>query len=289
VNHTESSAVLSVVVAAPGYPPAAVTTPLFTLDDRARPSPSLARFALGPVSLVIASVLLYGNLAPRFVAMCIVGAGLIAFQWASVLANGARDAYDRAAVAALAKGKGNELLAKLDGALAFRLFGPRAEWNARRGAALAAAGKTKEAADAWADALAGYPAARIPRSIALGFAAAAFEAGWSRDASRAYRTLFESDPELPRVRTRLAHALARLGEDLEESDALLAVEEKKAKVDVETTVARAAWLAASKKPKAARAKLEGLDEIPPHLEAEVAALREKPKSSKPPKARKSSA
>lgn len=277
MNHSESAPDLSVIVSPPGYAPAPVSTPLFRLDDRARPAPSLARFALGPSSLVLAFALFYGGHVSQLAAMCIVGAGLISFQWASVIANASRDAYDRAAVGLLAKGKASELGARLETAYAFRVFGPSAERAARRGAVLSAAGKYPEAAKEWARAIAGYASDVVPRAVGLGFASAAFEAGWNRDASRAYRALFDGDPDLPRVRMRLAHALARLGEDLEEADALLTTEEKTRKQDdVELRVARAAWLAASKKPKAAREKLEGLGEVPGFLAAEVDALRERP-------------
>lgn len=264
----------------PGYAPPLVTTPLFRIDDRARPAPALARFALGPTSLVIAFGLFYGGYISQFAAMCIVGAGLIAFQWANVLSNGSRAAYDRAAVTLMAKGKESELGARLQSAIPFRLFGSSAEWSARRGAVLTAAGKYEEAAVAWALSVAGYTRGMVPRSVALGFASAAFEAGWNRDSSRAYRSLFEGDPELPRVRLRLAHALARLGEDLDEADGLLDAEEKRKRDDVELTIARAVWLAATNKPKAARAKLSGIVDVPAALKDEVDGLRETPKNKK---------
>jgi hypothetical protein len=255
------------------------STPLFRIDDRARPSPSLARFALGPVSLVLAFGLYYGAHVSQFAAMCIVGVGLISFQWAAVLANASRDAYDRSAVGLLARGRGAELAARLEAAVPFRLFGAKAEQQARRGAALAAAGRTLEAANAWADSLAGYPGGVVPRAVALGFAGAAFEAGWNRDASRAYRALVDSDPEVPRVRARLAHSLARLGEDLDEASALLDAAERGSN-EPELVIARAAWLFASKRPKSARAKLEGITAVPPYLEAEVARMRARPKKKK---------
>jgi hypothetical protein len=160
------------------------------------------------------------------------------------------------------------------------MFGPKAERAARRGAALGAAGDTLASAHAWADAVSSHAGGVVPRAVALGFAGAAFEAGWNRDASRAYRALYESDPEVPRVRARLAHSLARLGEDLDEAATLLDAAERGGSRDVELLIARAAWLAASKRPKSARAKLEGLDAIPAHLEAEVARLRERPKKKR---------
>ena len=270
VNHSEMAR----------YSPPIVSTPLFQIDDRARPSPSLARFALGPVSLVVSFALYYGAHVSQLAAMCIVGAGLVAFQWASVLANASRDSYDRAAVALLAKGRAEGLRARLHAAIPFRLFGALAERAARRGAALSATDRTLEAANAWADAVGGYPGGAVPRAVAIGFAGAAFEAGWNRDASRAYRALFESDPELPRVRTRLAHALTRLGEDLEEADALLIAAERSPRADVELTIARAAWLAAMKKPKSARAKLEGIEGVPAYLRGEVEKLRTRPKKTR---------
>jgi hypothetical protein len=217
---------MSALPLSPGYAAADVSTPLFRIDDRARPSPSLARFALGPVSLVAAFGLFYGGHISQFAAMCIAGVGLISFQWANVLAGSSRDAYDRAAVALLSKGRAKDLGARLQAALPFRLFGAAAEWSARRGAVLAAEGSPEPAAKAWAEAVAGYRGGAVPRSVALGFASAAFDAGWDRDASRAYRALYQTDPDLPRVRTRLAHALARLGEDLDEAETLLAVEAK---------------------------------------------------------------
>lgn len=279
---------VAVVVDGSRYAAPVVTTPLFQIDDRAKPSPSLARFALGPVSLVVAFALYYGGHASQLVTMVIVGVGLIAFQWASVLANASRDAYDRAAVLMQSKGRGGSLRARLDAALPFLLFGTTAEKAARRGAVLSGEGKYELAAKSWAEAVAGYPGGKVPRAVALGFASAAFEAGWNRDAARVYRSLFETDPELPRVRTRLAHALARLGEDLDEAGELLTVEEKveekKGRADVELAVARAAWLGARRKPKSARTKLDGQVGIPGYLDGEVAALREKKGSSRPPAA-----
>lgn len=217
-----------------------MSTPLFRIDDRARPSPSLARFALGPVSLVVAFGLYYGGFVGQLPAMCIVGAGLVAFQWASVLANGSRDAYDRAAIGLLSRGKASELGARLEAALPFRIFGPAAEHAARLGAVQSALGQKEEAARSWAKAVAGYRGGAVPRAVALGFAGAALDAGWSRDASRAYRALFDGDPDLPRVRVRLARSLAALGEDLDEVDALLAAEERHGGDAGEIAAARAA-------------------------------------------------
>jgi hypothetical protein len=222
-----------------------VSTPLFRIDDRARPSPSLARFALGPVSLVIAFGLYYGQYISQLAAMIVVGAGLIGFRLVELLSNDARDAYDRAAVGLMAKGHERELGARFRAARAFRLFGTKAERSAREAAVLTAEGKKEEAAKAWASAVAGYANGVVPRSIALGFAGAAFDAGWDRDASRAYRALFEGDPELPRVRLRLAHALAKLGEDLEEVETLLAAEEKHGGDAAEIAEVRAAAKKAS--------------------------------------------
>ncbi len=234
------------------------------------------RFAFGPVSLVIAFGLYYGAHASQLVVMCIVGVGLISFQWANVLANASRDAYDRAALVLVANGRGDQLGARLDAAVPFRLFGAAAERAARRGAALSALGRYEDAAKAWAEAVAGYSGGVVPPLVAVGFAGAAFEAGWDRDASRAYRALLENNPELPRVRTRLAHALARLGEDLDEADELLTAAERSAREDVELTIARAAWLAAKKRPKAARAKIAAVKAEPPYLAKEVAKLRARP-------------
>lgn len=217
---------MAVLPSLPGYAPAAVSTPLFRIDDRARPAPALGRFAIGPVSLVLAFGLYYGQVISQLVAMCIVGAGLVGFQWANVLANASRDAYDRAVVALMAKGNEKALRARLEAAIPFRLFGAAGEQAARLGAVLTAEGKAEEAAKAWAKAVAGYAGGAVPRAVALGFASAAFDAGWDRDASRAYRALYDNDPELPRVRVRLAHALARLGEDLDEVETLLAAEAK---------------------------------------------------------------
>lgn len=251
VDDTQARAPLSVLPALPGYPPLAVSTPLFRIDDRARPSPSLARFALGPVSLVVAFGLYYGAHVSQFIAMCIAGVGLISFQWASVLANASRDAYDRAAVALWSKGRERELGARLEAAIPFRLFGAASERAARRGAVLSVAGKAEDAAKAWASAVAGYSGGAVPRAVALGFANAAFDAGWDRDASRAYRALYDNDPELPRVRVRLAHTLARLGEDLEEAEALLA---SAAKNESEDTEAARAALKKARAPQKAKKK-----------------------------------
>lgn len=252
MNHTQAAPRTTVPVLDSGYAPPAVSTPLFRIDDRARPTPSLARFALGPISLVIAFALFYGGYAPQLVVMCIVGLGLIAFQWASVLANASRDAYDRAAVTLMSKGEAKALRARLHAATFFRWFAPPAELAARRGAVAASLGESEEAAKQWKNAVTAYPRGVVPRSVAVGFAGAAFAAGWDRDAMRAYRALYEGDPELPKVRVRLAHALAKLGEDQEEAESLLAAAEKGAPDD-EIAVARAALKNAGKK-KVTRAK-----------------------------------
>lgn len=232
------------------------------------------RHALLPATVVVAWALYYTRHAPPFVAMCIVGVGMIVFGWANVIANGSRDAYDRASLALQARGRGKELAPRLERAVPFRLFGAPAEKASRWGAALAAAGRSEDAARAWARSIAGYPNAVVPKAIALGFAHAAYEAGWNRDAARAYRALMERDASLPRVRARLAHSLARLGEDLEEADALLRAAESTEDA-AETKVARAAWLAASGRGSEARAIVLGIAEgdVPAFLEAEVAALR----------------
>jgi tetratricopeptide (TPR) repeat protein len=249
-------------------------TPLFRLDDRAKPSPSLARHAIPPVTVVLAWSLYATRHASPFVAMCIVAVGLLVFTGAEVLAGTSRDTYDRAALALQARGRSKELAARLERAFAFRLFGAPGEKASRWGAALAASGQREEAARAWGRALAGYPNAVVPRAIALGFAHAAYEAGWNRDAARAYRALMESDAGLPRVRARLAHTLARLGEDLEEADTLLTTAEASEDA-VETKVARAAWLAASKRSAEARAIAQAIprEDVPAFLADEVATLR----------------
>ena len=52
--------------------------------------------------------------------------------------------------------------------------------------------------------------------------------------------------------------------------------ERSAREDVELTIGRAAWLAAKRRPKAARAKLAGVKDVPDYLASEVAMLRERP-------------
>lgn len=203
-------------------------SPLFRIDDRARPTPSLVRFALGPISLVVAFALYAGGHVSQLAAMCIVGAGLLSFQAAQLASDSSRDAYDRAAVPFLAREDARGLGTRLEKAFAFRVFGSTGERAAREAAVLVLAGDREPAAKAWARAVAGYGSGVVPRSVALGFASAALEAGWDRDAARAYRALYDADPELPLVRARLALSLARLGEDADEARALLAIEEGRA-------------------------------------------------------------
>lgn len=236
-------------------------SPLFRIDDRARPTPSLARFALGPVSLVVAFGLYSSGQVSQLAAMCIVGAGLLSFQAAQLASDASRAAYDRAAVGYLARKDAKGLGARLEKAFAFRVFGSLGERAAREAAVLALAGDREPAAKAWARAVAGYGVGAVPRVVAMGFASAALDAGWDRDAARAYRALYETDPELPLVRARLALALARLGEETDEVRALLATEEARAGHDEATLRAirdalsggaRASRGGKSKKPKSAK-------------------------------------
>ncbi len=254
--------------------------PFIRIDDRAVPGPSLGRQAILPITLVLAFGLYFLARVPPLGAMCVMGAGLILFTWAPILARDSRDAYDRAALALLTRGKGAEIAARLTSAWGLRAFGPPGELAARRGAAHAGSSHWKEAADAWREAIRAYPKG-MPRAVALGFSHAAFEAGRDRDAIAGYRVLLERDAALPRVKVRLAHALARLGEDLDEADACLTAAESGAEGKAPATlIARAAWLAARGRKKEARAHLESLSDVPAHLEAEVAKLRARPVSKK---------
>jgi tetratricopeptide (TPR) repeat protein len=233
----------------------------------------MRRQAILPITFVIAFALYFLARVPPLGAMCVMGAGLVFYTWAPILARDARDAYDRAALALLTKGKGAELRARLDGAWMFRAFAPPGEIAARRGAALAGSARWKDAAAAWREAVLAYPKG-TPRAVALGFAHGAFEGGRDGDAVAGYRALLERDPGLPRVKVRLAHALARLGEQLDEADALLTAAESGGEAkSSEVVIARAAWLAAQGRKKEARASLATLTDIPAHLVDEVAALR----------------
>ncbi len=274
VQHTEiGSAPSRVDYAQPVADRHDARCPFIRIDDAAPSTPSLRRQAILPITLVVAFGLHALAGVPWPFPICAMAAGLVLFTWAPILAKDGREAYDRAALGLLAKGRGAELVGRFAAARAFRAFGAPGYVAARRGAALAGALRWREAADAWGEAIRAYPQG-MPRAVALGFSHASFEAGRYRDAMAGYRVLLDRDAGLPRVKVRLAHALARLGEDLDEADALLTAAESGAEAGApDTVIARAAWLAARSRKKAARAALAKLDRVPPHLEAEVAELR----------------
>lgn len=241
----------------------------------AEPAPALTRHALIPLSLVVCFALVYWlRVAPWWVA--VVGVPMVAlYLLAPRIGQRSLARFDRDAVQLLASGRAKTLPARFARAVGMRLFAPPAKVAARRGLVAAETGAPDVARAAYRAALAGYPEEeRAPVAVRLGLAHACYALGDDREAIRLYRAILRAEGTFPRLERRLAHALARRGEDLKEA-ARLADEARRQSDDDEAKLIRALVHAkrgqrgSAKKLLKATRQAEDLDDLREEVEVAV--------------------
>ncbi|MCA9608022.1 MAG: hypothetical protein KC619_20580 [Myxococcales bacterium] len=240
----------------------------------AEPAPALTRHALIPLSLVVCFALVYWlRVAPWWVA--VVGGPVIAlYVLAPKIGQRSLARFDREAVQLLAKGRASALGARYARAIGMRLFAPPARVAERRGLVAAETGAPDRARVAYREAIAGYPEDRAPVSVRLGLAHACYALGDDREAIRLYRAILRAEGTFPNLERRLAHALARRGEDLKEAERL-ADEARRQSDDPEAQLIRALVHARRGQRGPARKLLkatksaEGLDDLREEVEVAV--------------------
>lgn len=226
------------------------------------PAAALTRHALIPISLVVCFALVYWlRLAPGWVAA--VGVPAVAlYLLAPILGARSLARFDRDAVQLLASGRAGALRARLARALAMRLFAPPALVAERRGLVAAETGAPDRARAAYRAALAGYPEGRAPVAVRLGLAHACYALGDDREAIRLYRAIRAAEGTFPRLEKRLAHALARRGEDLKEAGRLADEALRRDPGDAEASLVRALVHAKRGQRRSARKLLKATREAP---------------------------
>jgi tetratricopeptide (TPR) repeat protein len=129
-------------------------------------------------------------------------------------------AFDRASVSLLAARVPSRLRSRYARALGMRLFGQPGLVAERKAMMLLECGSVRAAHAAYREAL-DELGAKAPDRVVLGAAHASFAAGDDGAAIVLYRRVLASVGALPGVERKLAHALVRRGEDLEEALSLL--------------------------------------------------------------------
>jgi tetratricopeptide (TPR) repeat protein len=135
--------------------------------------------------------------------------------------------FDRDSVRLLAAGATQQLRVRYRRAVGMRLFAPPALRAERKAMVLLECGDARGARAAYAEVLEELGALAPPR-VVLGHAHASFATGDDATAIGMYRRVLGSVGALPGVERKLAHALIRKGEDLDEALALLSRTQREA-------------------------------------------------------------
>ncbi|MBX3272904.1 MAG: hypothetical protein KF729_21760 [Sandaracinaceae bacterium] len=184
------------------------------------PAPSLARHALIPASLVACFAMLYVFALEPVWLLAVVAPLCALYVAAPGIGRRSLARFDRDALPLLARRDGPALRARLARAIGMHLFAPPARVAERRGMVAAETGAPDRARAAYRAAIGGYPEDRAPVAVRLGLAHACYALGDDREAIRLYRAILKAEGTFPHVERRLAHALARRGEALEDAEEL---------------------------------------------------------------------
>lgn len=191
------------------------------MQSRVEPPPALARNALIPASIATCFVLVYVvEIDPVWVFP--IGIAVMAlYLLAPLIGKRSLARFDRDIVQLLARGEKRELEGRYGRALGMRIFAAPALVAERRGLVAAELGVPERAREAYLSALEAYGPGEAPLSVRLGLAHACYALGDDEEAIRHYRAVLTQSGALPIVRERLAHSLARRGEDLDEAERLV--------------------------------------------------------------------
>jgi len=174
------------------------------------PAPALLRYALLPLSIVVAMVFYYGARLPFAAA---AGAALPLLLLHAFSASWARTSvarFDRDVVPLLMRRDPVRLNTRFNGAIGMRLFAPPAIVAERRGLVEAQRGRHRAAREAYREALDGYGAG-APLAVLVGLAHACFELALTDEAIDAYEKVLARTKTLPLVHRNLAQAYLTRG------------------------------------------------------------------------------
>jgi tetratricopeptide (TPR) repeat protein len=217
------------------------------------PAAPLLRNYLVPIWLVLAAALYWwAHLAIWQVLLAVLPLVLL-YVWAPIWAKASIESFDRDSLALRASGRYAALKARYHRAIGMRLFAPPALVAERRGQVLQEAGDASGALEAFRRALstAGEPP---PLAVIVGMGHAAYDAKNDDEAIGAYRRVVGTDPSMPRVRQRLAHALLRRGKKTDLIDAVGVIDLIPDSPSTEAEVSLLRALAAARRGKARTAR-----------------------------------
>ncbi|MFK7990734.1 MAG: hypothetical protein AB8I08_32235 [Sandaracinaceae bacterium] len=256
---------------------AATPMPATPMPTAAPPS-SHVRHALLPLSLVICFIMVYVLKLPPYWILAVSGPLVALYLAAPMWGVRSREAFDRDAARLLMRGEGARLRSRYQQAWGMRLFAPPAEVAERRGRAESQRGAHRRAFAAYQSARQAYPEDGAPVTVELGLGHASYATGDNREASRAYRAVLRNGTAYPLVPLQLAHALARLGDDLDEAEAMAerALQDAGDEPDAKTRLVRALVHAHRGERKAAKRLLrrtknaEGVESLREEVETALA-------------------
>lgn len=189
------------------------------VEPSAIAAPSLRRHALLPLAMLICAGAYYGAGWPLSVVVGLACALLLLQSWIGPWIRTSRERLDRDLLTLIARGEKARLVARLEAAWGFRLFGAPGEVAERRGRVLAERDDAVGAQRAYAEAMEGYGNA-APLAVVSGYANAAYRAGDDATSIEALRAALDAAPHLGEVRLQLGHAIVRSGGRLAEAEAL---------------------------------------------------------------------
>ena len=183
------------------------------------------RELLLPATLIVCFALHYSADQPFAVVVACALPMLLLYALAPLWAARSLASFDRDSVALLAARSPQRLMSRYRRARGMRLFAPPALLAERRAMVLLECGDARAARAAYREVLDELGAA-APARVVLGHAHASFELGDHGTAVGHYRRILQTVGALPGVERKLAHALVRRGEDLQEALTLLARTER---------------------------------------------------------------
>lgn len=189
-------------------------------SDRHRITLGATRELLLPTTVFGCFALYYLAEQPFWLVMTCAVPMLCLYALAPLWAARSMAAFDRDSVRLLASRAPARLRSRYARSLGMRLFAPAGAVAERKGMMLLECGSVHAAREAYREALDEFGPAAAER-VVLGAAHASFAAGEDADAIVLYRRVLERVGALPGVERKLAHALIRHGEDLEDALQLL--------------------------------------------------------------------
>jgi tetratricopeptide (TPR) repeat protein len=188
--------------------------------DRHRITLGATRELLLPTTLFGCFALYYLAEQPFWMVLTCAAPMMCLYALSPLWAARSMAAFDRDSVRLLASRAPERLRARYARSLGMRLFAPAGAVAERKGMMLLECGSVQAAHAAYSEALDELGTAAADR-VVLGAAHASFAAGDDAQAIALYRRVLEGVGALPGVERKLAHALVRRGEELDEALALL--------------------------------------------------------------------